>query len=279
MPTLPNLLLVHPSAFDAGSKWLQLRAQSINAAAPKPKLETLEGGIAVIPIEGILEKDWGWPMDTRQMRSAIRQATDAADVSSILLKIYSPGGTVDGTQDLADDVARAASRKPTVAYIEDFGASAAYWVASQAKQVFANRTAEIGSIGTVAVAYDYSKMYEEAGVKTIVASTGDYKGAFAPGAPVTEAQIADLKARVEDLNEHFIKAVSSGRKVATAEIRKAATGQMFGATQAQAMGLIDGIKSLDQTIEMLQSVRRRNAVLRSHALRRKRMVAIGRGLA
>ena len=48
----------------------------------------------------------------------------------------------------------------TIAYIDDCACSAAYWIASQASEVYANPTASFGSIGVYVVLIDSSAAAE-----------------------------------------------------------------------------------------------------------------------
>src|SRR6185436_13049667 len=138
----------------------------------------------------------------------------AADpsIKTILLLIDSPGGTIAGTAELADSVAAANKIKPVIAHADDQMASAAYWIASQCRMITSNRTALVGSIGTYVEVYDTSKMYENAGVKVHMISTGPHKGALVDGTPVTDDQLAEVQKLVDSLNRHFLAAVSAGRK-------------------------------------------------------------------
>jgi signal peptide peptidase SppA len=219
--------------------------------------------VAVVIIAGTMMKvasslDGG--TSTALARREIRKAADDPAVSGILLHIDSPGGTVSGTADLAAEVRSAGVKKPVYAFIEDTGASAAYWVASQAEKVFANdRTALVGSIGTLAVVYDLSKAAETAGVKTLVFGTGPLKGAGAPGAPVTEDQQAYIRSIVDDAQVSFDEAVRKGRGFSAKQLTAAKTGGVFGATEALSMGLIDGIKSYDAVIADLAGEARRKS--------------------
>ena len=87
-------------------------------------------------------------------------------VKAIVLSIDSPGGTVDGTDNLANAIFAARGKKPIVALGDGTLASAAYWIASGADQIFASdNSAKIGSIGVVATHEDYSRAEENAGVK------------------------------------------------------------------------------------------------------------------
>lgn len=189
---------------------------------------------------------------TVQLRRDIRQAAADPNVSGILLDVDSPGGTVAGTADLAAEVRAARRRKPVWAHIDDLGASAAYWVASQADQVFANdRTALVGSIGTLMTVYDYSAAAEKGGVKALVFATGPLKGAGAPGAAVTEDQRAYFQRLVDDSQASFDAAVRSGRGMTADQLAAVRTGGVFTAQQALDLKLIDGIRSVDRTLEAL----------------------------
>lgn len=207
-------------------------------------------GVAAIPIHDFMTKygsSFGG-VSTLRTRRTIREAVQDDTVKAILLHVDSPGGTVAGTAELADDVRAANETKPVYAYIEDLGASAAYWVASQARRIGANTMAEIGSIGTVAVVDDTSGRYEAAGVKVHVISTGAHKGAFVDGAPITEEHLAELQILVDDLNEHFLNGIKRGRGMPIAQVRTLADGRTWIASKAAGLGLIDTVEPLDRFV-------------------------------
>jgi signal peptide peptidase SppA len=224
---------------------------------PKPRRPyNVHNGIALIVIAGPLMKKASKFGGTSSVetRSAIRKAVNDEEDKSILLHIDSPGGTVAGTADLAADVKAANVLKPVYAYIEDLGASAAYWVASQARRITANATAEVGSIGTLLVLADTSGMYESKGIKVHVISTGKYKGAGADGAPVTDDHIKMFQEEVDDLNEHFLNGVAKGRKgkMTMAQVREVADGRCHIASKAKDLGLIDEVGSLDVVMSFIR---------------------------
>lgn len=220
--------------------------------------EVVRGGVAVINAVGTLQKrasSFSGATSTIRMRRAIRNAANDDSVSGILLRIDSPGGTAAGTADLADDIKSARAHKPVYAYIEDLGASAAFWIASQADKVYSNRTAIVGSIGTYAVLYDMSQMAENEGVKVHVIRAGEFKGAGEPGTEITQQQLDEFQSRVEEINEHFVRGVSAGRKMSLARTRELADGRVHIGQRAVELGLIDGIQSLDETITALSKAR------------------------
>ena len=215
-------------------------------------------GVAIIEMRGPMmkfESSFGGA-STVATRRMIRNAVSDRFVKSIVLVIDSPGGTVSGTKELADDVAWATTQKPLYTFIEDFSCSAAYWVASQATKVFSNATALVGCIGTYMVVYDQSEQYAEEGVVAHVIRAGDFKGAGVPGTKITPEQLADWQGEVNDLNAFFVAGVASGRGVALSTAEKWADGRAHVASKAQKMGLIDGITTMDAAIEMAVRARK-----------------------
>jgi signal peptide peptidase SppA len=214
-------------------------------------------GVALIELRGRMQKQQaslGESASTVAVRQQIRAAANDPAIGSILLLVDSPGGTVAGTQDLAADVSRAASIKPVVAYIEDIGASAAYWVASQASQVMAGPTAVVGSIGTYGVVVDSSRAAQNEGYTVHVVRAGEHKGTGTPGTVVTPDQLAEYQAMVDTLNEFFVSGVAGGRKMDAAKVAELATGAVWIGQQAVSAGLIDAVSSFDGAVQAARNL-------------------------
>lgn len=256
---------VEPTRF--AKMWAAIRTTNLPAhmaLGPPPKPATLtetvpvKGGknVAVIKATGTLMKaqsSFGGT-STVQLRREIRAAIADPTVSGILLAIDSPGGTVAGTEAVAADVRRARKVKPTWAIASDLTASAAYWIGSQAGAFYAETPSTlIGSIGTVLTVYDQSAAAEREGVKTLVFATGPVKGAGTPGAEVTDEQKAYFLSIVNGIQQHFDTAVRGGRQMTASQLAAVRTGGVWPASEAVGLKLVDGIKSLDATVEALAS--------------------------
>ena len=221
--------------------------------------ELTPDGTAILDLAGSLLKHAASLEGTSTVvaRRALRQAVVDPAVRAILLRLDSPGGTVAGTHDLAEDVRRAAARKPVWGYAEDLCCSAAYWIGSAADRLFANPTTHVGSIGTLMVVHDVSRAAEMDGVKVHVLSTGPLKGAGVPGTEITDAQRAYWQARVDQLNSHFLAAVAAHRNLSAEQVRTLATGEVWIAGDARKRGLIDGVAALDDVLDRLATAKLR----------------------
>ena len=103
-------------------------------------------------------------MGMATMGNYIKQANRDPDIAGVVLKIDSPGGTVDGTEQFANIIKKSA--KPVVAYVDGLAASAAMWIASAAREIIASSGKdEVGSVGVISQFADAQPMWEKEGVR------------------------------------------------------------------------------------------------------------------
>ena len=145
-----------------------------SSAAPSP------GGIAVLPLYGVITQR-GNMVDavsgpgmtsTQQFSAALRELVADKSVSQILIDIDSPGGSVYGVGELADEIIAARAQKPVVAIANSLAASAAYWIGCAANEFYVTPGGEVGSIGVWQAHQDFSRALDEAGVTTTLISAG-----------------------------------------------------------------------------------------------------------
>lgn len=217
--------------------------------------EADERRVAVVELSGSLMKhasSFAPGSSMTAARRAIRSAANDPGIAAIMLNIDSPGGTVAGLVDLADDVAAAKARKPLGAFVSDLAASAAYWIASQASQIYVNNASgQVGSIGVFSVVTDWSAYAEKEGAKVHVIRFGSLKGAGVAGTEITPEQLTMWQERVDQYGEMFVNAVAQGRGLAAADVRQLATGQTFLAEEAVSRRLVDQVATFEQAIEAL----------------------------
>ncbi len=178
-----------------------------------------------------------------EVRSTVESATADPAVTSIVLNIDSPGGTVRGTPEAADAIYEASKVKPVRAHTSGTMASAAYWLGSQATSVSMTRSASVGSIGVMVPHIDQSKRAEMLGVKVELFTTGKFKAAGFPGTSLTESQRELIQERIDQVFGEFKSAVTrQGRKIPA----EAMQGQTFYGPQAESLGLATVVRSASQ---------------------------------
>jgi len=207
-------------------------------------------GVATISITGPLlptTDEWDRVMigatSLDEVRSTVESAAADPAVTSIVLNIDSPGGTVRGTPEAADAIYEASKVKPVSAHTSGTMASAAYWLGSQATSVSMTRSASVGSIGVMVPHIDQSKRAEMLGVKVELFTTGKFKAAGFPGTSLTESQRELIQERIDQVFGEFKSAVTrQGRKIPA----EAMQGQSFYGPQAESLGLATVVRSASQ---------------------------------
>ena len=225
--------------------YAQLDAEASAALFPTRTKESLQrpGYVAVVQLVGTL-----WKGSLVSARETINALVADDRVGSIVILVDSPGGTVAGTHDLYSAVKRAALWKPVYAFLEDLAASAAYYAIAGATRIFANPTANVGSMGVYTVVTDASQFAETMGVKPIVVRAGSHKGAGVWGTKVTAEQIEHLQQIVNAQADHFVAAVAKGRSMTVARVSDLADGRIFVGQQAVAAGLVDEICTFEDML-------------------------------
>ena len=243
-------ILSGPSA-DAGDVVADAHAaMAARADGKRPQL-VVDEGVAVIPIKGYIMADvpwfFGWfgieATSTRVTRELVAEAVADDRIESILLDVDSPGGSIDGLAELANDIAAATNTKSVTAQTGSMMASAAYWIGAQADTIDAGPTSAVGSIGVYTVIHDSSKAAEDAGVKVHVISSHELKGAGVPGSEVTKAQLGDWQRNVNTYTDLFVEAVAAGRGIDNKAATALATGQVWIGQEAVDKGLVDSIRA------------------------------------
>lgn len=207
--------------------------------------------VAVIPIHGTLMKQassFSRGSSTVQIRRQVRAAAADPSIKAIFLHVESPGGAVPGTAELADDVLAARDKKPVHAFIEDVGASAAFWIAAQANFISANRMAFVGSIGTFAGLHDLSKMADKMGIEVVLFKAGEFKAAGFPGTVVTPEQREMFQNRINMINDQFLAGLVKSGRFTKKEAKELNDGRALIASEALKVNMIDKVETFDQAL-------------------------------
>jgi len=157
------------------------------------------------------------------------------------------------------------SGKPLWAIADEAALSAAYAIACAADRLWLTRTAEVGSIGVVAVHVDESVADAKAGLNYTFLHAGAHKVDGHPHAPLPAPVAADIQADIEQLHTQFIALVAGFRRLSVDAIRDTEARVYRGEAALQA-GLADQIGTRAEAITALQ---RQLAMSAGRSLRNK----------
>lgn len=200
--------------------------------------------IAVVDLEGVI-------LSPKQVVSQLKKFADDDSVKAIILHVNSPGGGVAASEEIYREVKRIhdAKKKRIVASIETVGASGAYYVASAADKIYADKGSIVGSIGVIAQWVNYAELLQWAKLKSITLKAGEFKDTGNPAREMTPAEKEYLQGMIDNMHSQFIQAVAEGRKQKEAEIRLIANGKVWTGEQAYSMKLVDQIADFEDAVK------------------------------
>jgi signal peptide peptidase SppA len=241
-----------------------LRQRSINVDGEMPDngdtygasdtgYEILPGGVAKIPIVGILTKYPSWLdeyvgfIPSECVMESLNRAVADHTVKAIALLIDSPGGTFAGTNQLGDAVAAANKIKPCVAVVSDRALSGGYYVAASCGTITCNAGGMTGCIGVYSVLTDTTGLQEQLGIVDVLITSGGVKGLGADGKVSAELK-ADVQREIDGMYGIFVDAVARGRRMKPDQAKTLADGRSWLGADALSMKLIDFVMPVPEAL-------------------------------
>lgn len=223
------------------------RAQKVSASS--------SGSVAVIPVYGMIShrasmmSEFSGGTSTESLAAQIRQAVNDPNVRAIVMDFDSPGGDVDGVDELATEIYQARKQKSITAVSNCLCASAAYYVAAQCSEVVVSPSSLTGSIGVYTIHEDDSQYLENIGIKLSLIKYGENKAEGNSYEPLSDSARANLQEMVDTFGGMFEKAVARGRGVKIEDVQKKfGRGRVFDAQKAVRIGMADRVGTLDDVL-------------------------------
>lgn len=245
---------VEADAKDAPPRLYLSRYARATAPKPAPPLPQLPGRkskptIAVVTLHGPIVSGRGGPQglplgnpsaggDT--IAAALREAAADDDVSAIVLRVDSPGGSVTGSETIWREVVRTRDAgKPVVASMGAVAASGGYYVSMAANEIVANAGTITGSIGVVTGKLISRELKDKLGVGSDAVRTNANADAWSTNAPFTDEQHAQVEAEADLFYTDFVERVANGRNLSVEAVESVARGRVWTGADAKEHGLVD----------------------------------------
>lgn len=276
------LSVLHRRSLGASFDGLQLHAEvgisqqrESYRVATRKDTQAKDSVVQVIPVIGTLaNRAHSFGPGAMDIAQKVAFAASDPRVSSIVLDVDSPGGTVDGIPELAARIFQARQAKPVVAVANSLMASAAYWISAAAGEIVVAPSGQAGSIGVFTIHIDESEALEAEGLKVTEISAGRYKTEGAPWKPLDEEGLEFLGSQVSLYYDWFVRDVARFRGDSQKGVRGGyGEGRVLDGEAAVAAKLADRIGTLDDTIERLKSGAKARRGARAEHEARKRMRA------
>ena len=178
---------------------------------------------------------------------SLRAAFDDVGAQAVVLSIDSPGGSPVQAGLINDEIFRlkALHKKPVYAVVGDTCASAAYYIAAAADEIYVDKASIVGSIGVLMDGFGFTGLMDKVGVERRLLTAGANKGFLDPFSPQTDKQRTHALEMLNEIHQQFIGVVKTGRGDRLKETPDMFSGLFWSGAQSIDMGLADGMGSVD----------------------------------
>ena len=252
---LRDLLTEQLKVSRANRRWRWLRFISFSAAVVAAMWWVMKDGAqpvmqsashtAVVTVSGVISSDG--EANAEDINQALRAAFEDEGAKAVVLLINSPGGSPVQAGIVSDEMLRlkAIYKKPLYAVIEETGASAAYYIAASADDIFVDKASVVGSIGVLMDGFGFTDLMQKLGIERRLMTAGENKGFLDPFSETTPRQKAHVQRVLNQIHAQFIEVVRAGRGTRLQETEDTFSGLFWTGEQAVELGLADQLGGLD----------------------------------
>ena len=186
----------------------------------------------------------------------LKAAFEHDDTAGIVLEINSPGGSPVQSAYIFDEIRRLRkvhTEVPVYAVISDIAASGGYFVAAAADEIYVNKSSLVGSIGVRMDALGFVDLMKKLGVERRLIVAGENKGLLDPFLPEVDSQRVHLQRMLDQVHEHFIDAVKTGRGGRMLENSDTFSGLVWSGEEAVSLGLVDDFGDTRSIARLLEA--------------------------
>lgn len=199
---------------------------------------------ALIDINGVIAHDQA--ANANAVAGSLRRAFEDENTKAILIKINSPGGSPVQAGYIYDEILRLRKEHTDIkiyAVIAELGASAAYYIAAAADEIYADKASLVGSIGVTAAGFGFVETIDKLGIERRNFTSGKHKSFLDPFQPLKEDEKLFWEDVMGVVHKQFINAVENGRGKRLQKTDDLYSGLIWTGEQAKEIGLIDGLGS------------------------------------
>ena len=170
-------------------------------------------------------------------------------LKALVVRINSPGGSPVQAEYIFNTIKYYRTKYPEIkihTVCVDLCASAAYYIAVAAEDIYASPASMVGSIGVIYSGFGFVDVMNKIGITRRLLTAGSNKGFMDPFSPDTVTQKQKLQTMLDVVHEQFIKRVKEGRGDRLHSDNDTFSGLIWTGEQALPLGLIDGFASSGQ---------------------------------
>ena len=200
---------------------------------------------ALINIHGEISADS--EASSENLLPSLRKAFEANGSQAVVLHINSPGGSPVEAGIINDEIKRLKVKynKKVIVVVGEMCASAAYYIAASADEIYVDKASIVGSIGVLMDGFGFTGTMEKLGIERRLMTAGSSKGMLDPFSPLKPEDAAHVQTMLDQIHVQFIDVVKAGRGKRLIETEDTFSGKFWTGQESIRLGLADHLGGLD----------------------------------
>ncbi len=178
----------------------------------------------------------------------IRKLAKDEKIKAVVLRINSPGGSANASDEILFELQELKKKKPLVVSFGDYAASGGYYIAMGADRIYSEPNTLTGSIGVFGMIPYFKDLANRNGIHSEAVNTNANSNMYSPVNGVSAGGVAIMTRSVENTYKRFVHFVTQNRKKSFEAIDEIGGGRVWSGTRAKELGLVDELGSLHDAI-------------------------------
>lgn len=178
----------------------------------------------------------------------IKKLADDEKTKAVVLRINSPGGSANASDEILFELQQLKKKKPIVVSFGDYAASGGYYIAMAADKIYSEPNTLTGSIGVFGMIPYFKEIANKNGFTAIPVTTNANSNMYSPINGVNPGGVSMLTRSVEQTYKRFVHFVTVNRKKSFEQIDEIGGGRVWSGTRAKNIGLVDELGTLQDAI-------------------------------
>ena len=181
----------------------------------------------------------------------IRQLAENDNVSGVVVRINSPGGSATASEAIVLALAELAKQKPVVCSMGDLAASGGYYVTCFGRPILAEAGTITGSIGVFGLKLNMGALMRRIGIHQELIALDEGSSLDAIDRGFSDRDRVTMQRHMNEIYDRFLDHVAKSRGMARADVEAIAGGRVWSGSQAVANKLVDRIGGLEDALAMV----------------------------
>lgn len=203
---------------------------------------------AIVPGKSSEDPLQGRLLGSETLVQALRDARTRRAVRAVVLRIDSPGGSAQASDDIWREVTRCREVKPVVVTMSDAAASGGYYIAVGGDVLLAEPATLTGSIGIFGGKLNIAGLYRKLGIGVETLQRGRHATILSEVHDFTDEEREVYQRHLAEFYTGFLERVSRNRGMSVPEVDSVAQGRVWSGLAAYDLGLVDGLGGIDDAI-------------------------------